>query len=492
MQGTTEPGNLAMQWLPFRFTRLHRANGILVTSEGGDYILLDPQDFRRLVSKRIEKSEALYQDLVARGIIASTGSQIEQVAAQYRSRKAFLRGGPSLHIFVVTLSCDHSCPYCQVSRAVEVADRFTMSDENAVHAVNRLFDSPSRHLTVEFQGGEPLLAFSKIKRIVELIEARNILEKREIRFVIASTGHLLNPEILEFMKTHKILFSTSLDGPEWLHNTNRPKRTKDSFRRSVDAIAMARGYLGDSAVAALTTITRASLSAPREIVDTYVELGFPSIFLRPLSPYGFAVKSRSKIGYSIDEFMQFYSNALQYIIDLNLRGVHIEESYTALLLKLILTPFSHNYVDLRSPSGAGLGALVYNYDGLVYVSDEARMLAEMNDQSFCAGHVSTPYNDLLQSEAMRAVLSAGVAESLPGCAECAFLPFCGADPIHAYASQRDPIGHRPTSNFCSKQTFLFETIFELLERRDPKIYSVLLAWARGKTATEIPVPGYLA
>jgi hypothetical protein len=40
------------------------------------------------------------------------------------------------------------------------------------------------------------------------------------------------------------------------------------------------------------------------------------------------------------------------------------------------------YVDLRRPAGIGLGALVYNYDGKVFASDEGRMLAEMGDRTF--------------------------------------------------------------------------------------------------------------
>ena len=43
------------------------------------------------------------------------------------------------------------------------------------------------------------------------------------------------------------------------------------------------------------------------------------------------------------------------------------------------------YVDLRSPAGIGLGALVYNYDGKVFASDEGRMLAEMGDRTFELG-----------------------------------------------------------------------------------------------------------
>ena len=34
-------------------------------------------------------------------------------------------------------------------------------------------------------------------------------------------------------------------------------------------------------------------------------------------------------------------------------------------------------MDLRSPAGAGMGVVVYNYNGNVYASDESRMLAEM-------------------------------------------------------------------------------------------------------------------
>jgi len=48
----------------------------------------------------------------------------------------------------------------------------------------------------------------------------------------------------------------------------------------------------------------------------------------------------------------------------------------------MLTPFTPGYVDLISPSGIGIGALVYNYDGDVYASDEGRMLAEMGDKRF--------------------------------------------------------------------------------------------------------------
>jgi hypothetical protein len=58
-------------------------------------------------------------------------------------------------------------------------------------------------------------------------------------------------------------------------------------------------------------------------------------------------------------------------------GRHFPEFYSALILRRMLTDRAIGYVDLRSPAGIGLGALVYNYDGRVFASDEGRMLAEM-------------------------------------------------------------------------------------------------------------------
>lgn len=174
------------------------------------------------------------------------------------------------------------------------------------------------------------------------------------------TLHHLDDRMLAFFKQHDFRLSTSLDGPAWLHNTNRPSPSREAFARTVEGINRARTALGHDRVAALTTITRAALEHPKEVVDTYVELGFRSIFLRPLTPLGFAATTAGAIGYEMSEFLEFYRAALDYILNLNRAGVAIEEAYASILLGHILTPFPTGYVDLRSPAGAGLGALVYN------------------------------------------------------------------------------------------------------------------------------------
>ena len=113
---------------------------------------------------------------------------------------------------------------------------------------------------------------------------------------MATTLHLMTDGMLTFCRDYGIELSTSLDGPEHVHNANRPNPTRDSFERTVEGIERARAICGHDRVSALATITRASIPYPREIVDTYLELGFNSIALRPISPFGFCRQEPAQVG----------------------------------------------------------------------------------------------------------------------------------------------------------------------------------------------------
>lgn len=467
------------EFFPFRFTRLaSREREVLLTNEVGEYLFLNEEEFQYFLSGALKSDTLLYEDLAAKSFLYDddVDTSLRLLAAKYRTKKSFINEGPSLHIFVVTLRCDHSCQYCQVSRQSADLERFDMSYETALAAIDRLFDSPSPNLTVEFQGGEPLLAFPVIRLITEEITKRNQSQERQITFTVTTTLHHATDEILEFFKVHNFQISTSIDGPAWLHNLNRPSPTKDAYEKTIQALAKARQIVGIENISALTTLTKSSLTCPEEIVDTYIALGFRSIFLRPLSPYGFAVRSEGKIGYDSTDFLRFYEKALEYILEKNRQGIALEEAYTSILLTHILTPFSSSYVDLRSPTGSGLGVLVYNYDGNIYASDESRMLAEMGEDAFKLGNVHDAYQALMSSDAMQLLLATGVAESLPGCSDCAFLPYCGADPVFSLAKNNDPIGHRAFSQHCKKHMGQFKILFRYLSEADPDILRIFTAW----------------
>jgi len=466
--------------LPFQFGRLaSHPDQVLITALDGQWQLIPSTKLREVVDGSLPLGD-LYFDLEARGIIHSNGSvsSTAPVLARLRTRKSFLFEGPSLHIFVVSLRCHHSCGYCQVSRQPVANDSFDLSRANALLAVDRLFESPSNSLTVEFQGGEPLLAFERIQEITEEIVRRNANGAKRIRFVVATTLHNLSSERLAFFRKHDFHLSTSLDGPAWLHNANRPTPGRDSYERTIEGIEAAREALGESRVAALTTITAQSLEHPIEIVDEYVSRRFHSIFLRPLSPYGFAARGALRLGYGPERFSAFYRAAFERILHHNRNGYELDEAYASMTLGQMLYSYPNGYVDMRSPTGAGFGALVYDYDGSVYPSDEARMLAAMGDPVFRLGHVSQSIRELFTSSAMEKVIRGAVLEAIPGCHDCVFRPYCGADPIDSYARQGDEIGHRPSSPFCKRQMSFFEFMFEAWLGSDAVDQRILRGWAR--------------
>ncbi len=482
------PAHAGYRLLPFRFGRLPaHSDEMLVAGDSGRFVFLSDADFQAFASHRLDPNATLALDLEGLDLLHRGDGPIplDRHAVAWRTRKAFVLKEPSLHIFVVSLRCHHSCSYCQVSRQPEGGTGFDMDETTARAAVDRLFESPAREVTVEFQGGEPLLAFDRIRGIVEDIAERNRTARRTIAFVLASTLHGITAEQLEFFREHRFELSTSLDGPEALHNRNRPTPTRDSYARTMAGVAAAREALGSEHVNALTTLTRASLAHPEAVVDHYIEQGFTSIFLRPLSPYGFAKRGLARQGYSTAEFLAFYRRTLAHLIRRNVEGHAISEAYATLLLTSILTPFAHGYMALRSPAGAGLGVLLYDYTGKVYPSDEARMLAAEGDERFCLGSVHEPYRDLMLSEPMQAILSAGLTEALPGCSDCVFQPYCGADPIDAYARQGDVFGHRPTSAFCARQTGVFELLFGYIREGNQDVMRVFQSWVQRRSVREM-------
>jgi radical SAM protein with 4Fe4S-binding SPASM domain len=224
------------------------------------------------------------------------------------------------------------------------------------------------------------------------------------------------------------------------------------------------------------TTTAASLPAAREIIDEYLRQGFFSIFLRPLSPYGFAVKTGQLRKYGLQQWLEFYKTALSYIIELNLRGVPFREEYSSLILRKMLTPFPTGYVDLQSPAGIGIAGLVFNYDGDIYASDEARMLAETGDRCFHLGNLaSDSFEDVMLSDTLMDVLSETMTEGVPMCEDCGFQPYCGSDPVYHHATQGDVVGFKPLSDFCGRNMAVMRHLIKLLED-DERAASVLKSW----------------
>jgi His-Xaa-Ser system radical SAM maturase HxsB len=476
------------QILPFRFVRFNDTEYFL-TNDVGEFQFLKNTDFEKFVNQRLDTQSDTFFNLKSSQMLTDTelNPVIEMLATKFRTKKSILNDFTSLHMVVPTLRCNSNCIYCQVSKKDVDDNGFNMTKETAKKVVKTIFESPSPTIKIEFQGGEPLTNFEMVQYIMEEAEWKNLFKKKHLEFVICTNLSLVTPQILKILKKHKCYISTSLDGPCDLHNTNRPLQDIDFNRKLFgekssheifeEKLQMTREALGEDSVSALMTTTCYSLGRFKEIVDEYVRLGFNSIFLRSLNPYGFAKRDQHKIAYPISSFIENYKEALNYIVELNLQGIFIVEEFAELLLTRILTPFATGFVDLQSPAGVGISGVIYDYNGNVYVSDEARMMASVNNQHFKMGNVNeNTYQEMFNSDFLRNIITNSCTECLPACAECAYQPFCGADPVRNFSEQGDIVGYRPTSDMCMKTKAIIKYLLELIKKNDPKINNVFWSW----------------
>src|SRR5207302_1062399 len=143
----------------FRFRELPGTGGkIILSNHEGDWLVASPDEFRRFAAGEIEPGSPLETRLREKNFLRD-GRDAQRAASRLAARKRFLHYGPNLHILVVTLRCNETCVYCHASRADMDAVDTDMTRETAEKTVDLVLRTTSPSVTIEFQGGEPLVAF---------------------------------------------------------------------------------------------------------------------------------------------------------------------------------------------------------------------------------------------------------------------------------------------------------------------------------------------
>jgi sulfatase maturation enzyme AslB (radical SAM superfamily) len=120
---------------------------------------------------------------------------------------------------VMTEHCNLQCTYCYERQK---SDKTVMSFELAQKEIREAFQRPGfDELHVNFFGGEPLVAFSRMKEYANGFGATT----GPIPYMMfaGTNGTLVHGKIKEWFDTHKkrFILSVSLDGTREMHNRNR-------------------------------------------------------------------------------------------------------------------------------------------------------------------------------------------------------------------------------------------------------------------------------
>ena len=351
-----------------------------------------------------------------------------------------------------------------------------MSIETAKKTVDFIFQSPSHWIEIEFQGGEPLINFDVLKFIVKYAREKNMAAKKELRFSVITNLQLMDSEKLDFLMDEGISICTSLDGPQEVHNKNRIPEDKgfNSHENTIKWIGRiqkrCKEEKKDWSVSAVMTTTRNSLGKAREIVDEYANLGLRVIAIRPLNGLGFSRENLKDIGYSAKEFIEFWKKCMERIIELNKKGIFLGERMASVILAKILGTKDPGYLELRSPCGACIGQLAYNYNGDIYSCDDARTLRE---DVFRIGTVEQKYAEVLGCGKSCLIISSSILDNA-SCNECVWKPYCGTCPVITFSETNSLIPVMPQDAGCKIHYAQFEYIFEKIQ--DEEFQEIVKKW----------------
>lgn len=465
----------------FRFKK-QKSGNFLVTNDVGNFCFLTKEEFQNFLSGKISGNKR--QELEEK-LFYKTPEYQERMTVLYNQRNSFLAFGPTLHAIILTLRCNHKCEYCHAAVAPMTAKDMDMTMETARKVVDTIFYSSAPSLTIEFQGGEALVNWDVLKFVVEYAYFKSQILQKEVVFLLVTNLTLMTEEKLQWLLDHNVGISTSLDGDQITHNSQRIWKEGDSYQnvthwiRRITEESIKRWAGEDFRVGALTTWTKTSIKNYKKIIDTYKELGLQTIGFRWLNPYGFALADREKMEFSYEEFMDFYRDGMDYLLELNKSWYFMREMISCVYLQKILShENAGSFMDIRSPSGVALGTIAYNYDGKVYASDESRMLGRMGINNF----LMTPmletglqtYQAMAESEITKISAMASTLDGLPGYEESVYKPYLGVDMLYNFTQYGNIYSSYSKDEKNKMQIFMLDYLFEKLQ--DPENERIFRSW----------------
>lgn len=120
-------------------------------------------------------------------------------------------------------TCNLNCAYCFASQGKYHGERALMSFEVGKRALDFLIENSGsrRNLEVDFFGGEPLMNFDVVKRLVEYARSIEKEKNKNFRFTLTTNGVLVDDDVIDFANREMSNVVLSLDGRREVHDRYR-------------------------------------------------------------------------------------------------------------------------------------------------------------------------------------------------------------------------------------------------------------------------------
>lgn len=181
-------------------------------------------------------------------------------------------------------TCNLNCSYCFASQGKYHGERALMSYEVGKRALDFLVENSGsrRNLEVDFFGGEPLMNFDVVKKLVEYARSIEEEKNKHFRFTLTTNGVLVDDDIIEFANKEMSNVVLSLDGRKEVHDRYRVDYAGNgSWEKIVPKFQKFVKERGDKDYYMRGTFTHANPDFLEDI-KTMLDLGFTQLSMEPV------------------------------------------------------------------------------------------------------------------------------------------------------------------------------------------------------------------
>ena len=184
----------------------------------------------------------------------------------------------------VAHTCNLNCEYCFAGQGKYHGEDALMSFEVGKAALDFLVKNSGtrKNLEVDFFGGEPLVNFDVVKRLVAY--ARSIESKtgKHFRFTLTTNGVLLDDDVIDFLNKEMNNVVLSLDGRKEINDAKRKRLDgQGSYDIIVPKFQNFVKKRGDKEYYMRGTFTRNNLDFTNDIFHM-LDLGFKELSMEPV------------------------------------------------------------------------------------------------------------------------------------------------------------------------------------------------------------------
>lgn len=331
-----------------------------------------------------------------------------------------------------------ACSYCFASskKIGDDKNKYDLNEKTAIKIIDFIMNSPSNAITIEFQGGEVLVRFDLVQKMVLRARELNKIKKKKLILTFVSNFTLMTEKIMNWFIDNDVSMCTSLDGPEHVHDYNRyilgeNGKKIETHKKVVYWIKKINETYKKKdmteRVSAIPTISKYSLKYYKEIIDEFLKYELDVIDLRPLTYIGRA-NSTEKILYSHREFYDFYKKSSEYLEELEKKGIFIKDRMKELYKRKIFENLPGYHTDFESPCGAATGQIAYHSNGKIYTCNEA-----IGRDEFEIGDVfKDSWNDIFKKGQTQKAILNSMLENNVICDRCVFKPYCSTCMVENY------------------------------------------------------------